>query len=100
MTSHTESFGIVLIEAMSHGVPCIAFSSAEGARELINSGENGYLINNRNFEMFEKKVIDLIEDKDVRKQIGKAARAGVKKYTSDVVKDDWFNLLENGDLNG
>ena len=50
MTSYTESFGIVLIEAMSHGIPCIAFDSAEGAREIINSGENGYLINNRNFD--------------------------------------------------
>ena len=49
MTSYTESFGIVLIEAMSHGVPCIAFDSAEGAREIINSGDNGYLIKNRNF---------------------------------------------------
>jgi len=99
MTSYTESFGIVLIEAMSHGVPCIAFSSAEGARELINSGENGYLIKNRNFEMFEKKIIDLIEDKEGRKNIGKVARNGVKKYTGEVVKNDWFNLLENGDLN-
>ena len=49
MTSHTESFGIVLLQAMSHGVPCIAFDSAEGARELINSGMNGYLIKRRNF---------------------------------------------------
>ena len=39
MTSYTESFGIVLIEAMSHGVPCVAFDSAEGAREIIHSGE-------------------------------------------------------------
>ena len=60
MTSHTESFGIVLIEAMSHGLPCIAFSSAEGAREIIDSGRNGYLINNRNFEAYIKKVEDLM----------------------------------------
>ena len=63
LTSYTESFGIVLIEAMSHGVPCIAFDSAEGARELIQSGQNGYLIKNRSYTAFLKKVEDLIKNK-------------------------------------
>lgn len=94
MTSHTESFGIVLIEAMSHGVPCVAFSSAEGARELIQSGENGYLIKNRNYAAFVKKIEDLMERVEERKRIGKASRIFAKKYTSDVVKEQWFDLIE------
>ena len=94
LTSFTESFGIVLIEAMSHGVPCIAFNSAEGARELIFSGKNGYLIKNRSYRAFLKKVKDLIENKEERKRIGKVSREGVKKYTCDVVKEQWFNLIE------
>lgn len=93
MTSHTESFGIVLIEAMSHGIPCIAFNSAEGANELINSGGNGYLIKNRNIEAYVKKVEDLINDKEERKRIGKAGLKCVKKYTSDVVGRQWFDLI-------
>ena len=40
MTSYTESFGLVLIEAMSNGVVPIAFDSAEGAREIIKNGES------------------------------------------------------------
>ncbi len=94
MTSYTESFGIVLIEAMSHGLPCIAFSSAEGAKEIINSGKNGYLIKNRNYSAMIKKIEDLIESYDSRKKIGKSARYSVKKYTSDVVKQEWYNLIE------
>ena len=94
MTSYTESFGIVLIEAMSHGVPCIAFDSAEGAREIINSGKNGYLIKNRNFEAMEKKINDLCDDFKVRKILGENARNDVKKYTSDVVKEEWITLIK------
>lgn len=94
MTSYTESFGIVLIEAMSHGIPCIAFSSAEGAKEIINSGKNGYLIKNRNYNAMIKKIIDLIEDRDMRKEIGKAARNSVRQYTSDMVEAKWYKLIE------
>ncbi len=94
LTSFTESFGIVLIEAMSHGVPCIAFDSAEGARELIQSGKNGYLIKNRSYEAFLKKVKDLIEKRDERKKIGDVSRDGVKQYTCEVVKEQWFKLIE------
>ena len=93
MTSHTESFGIVLIEAMSHGLPCIAFSSAEGAREIIKSGKNGYLIKNRSYKAFIKKVEDLMKDRDTRVSIGKESRNSIKKYTKDVVKEEWLDLL-------
>ena len=94
MTSHTESFGIVLLEAMSHGLPCIAFSSAEGARELIASGKNGYLIKNRSYNAMIKKINDLIKNEDERKKIGKEAYKSIKKYTSAVVEEQWLQVLE------
>lgn len=94
MTSLTESFGIVLLEAMSHGIPCVAFSSAEGAREIISSGKNGYLIKNRNASAMIKKIEDLMKKEDVRKQMGKEARKSIKQYTKEVVQEDWYNLLE------
>ena len=94
MTSYTESFGIVLIEAMSHGVPCVAFDSAEGAREIIQSGNNGYLVKNRNFDAYKLKVKSLIEKKEERIRIGKLARESVNKYTSDKVGSEWISLIE------
>ena len=94
MTSYTESFGIVLIEAMSHGLPCIAFDSAEGAREIINSGENGYLIKNRSVNSMVLKIEDLMEDEKIRKRIGKNARNSIMKYSSDVLSEEWFTLIE------
>ena len=94
MTSHTESFGIVLIEAMAYGIPCIAFDSAEGAREIINSGMNGFLIKHRNYSAMIKKIEDLMADKEKRLALGKAAKESVKKYASCNVKEQWFELIE------
>ena len=94
MTSFTESFGIVLIEAMSHGVPCLAFSSAEGARDLIENGKNGYLIKDRDKEKMAEKLLELVDDKDKLKELGANAREKSLEYTTDVVKNKWLKLLK------
>lgn len=96
MTSYTESFGIVLIEAMSHGIPCIAFSSAEGANDLINK-DNGFLIENRDFDKMADKVIELIDSYELRNSLGENARSFSLNYTSEKVKDSWLQLLKRRD---
>lgn len=93
MTSYTESFGLVLIEAMSHGIPVIAFSCAEGARELINNGVNGYLINNRNEHEMADKAVKLLNNPNKLKELGENARATAMKYSKDEVKKMWIKLL-------
>lgn len=94
MTSYTESFGIVLVEAMSHGIPCVAFSSAEGANDLITPGMNGYLIENRDSDLMADCVLELMHNESRRKKLGKEARKLSACYTQEQVKDDWNRLLK------
>ena len=94
MTSFTESFGIVLIEAMSFGIPCLAFSSAEGATELINNNINGYLIDNRNKKEYINKLKELINNTNLRKSIGKKGYKTSLEYTTEKISKQWLELLE------
>lgn len=95
MSSHTESFGIVLIEAQSFGIPCVAFDSARGALEIISDQENGYLIANRDIEEMSQKIKLLIKDADLRKQLGKNARENSLQYSEEVIQKLWFEFIDN-----
>lgn len=94
MTSFTESFGIVLIEAMSYGIPCIAFSSAEGACDLIESGKDGYLIKERNQEKMADQIIKLMDNYEKRRQLGQNAREKSLNYDTDTIKSMWIKLFK------
>ena len=91
MTSYTESFGIVLIEAMSHGLPCIAFYDAEGARDLI--GDSTLLIKDRNKEKMAHKIVDLLNDRSLLSKIGAKNREFSLKYDSSKVLKLWQKTL-------
>lgn len=94
MCSYVESFGITLIEAMNEGLPCIAFDSAEGAREIIKNGYNGYLIKDRDISKYTSKVESLIEDVELRKKLGSNAKKSVSQFDIKIVSKEWLKLLK------
>lgn len=93
MTSFTESFGLVLIEAMSYGIPSIAFDCASGPRSLITN-EVGILISNRDFDNMADKAVCLINDKECLETMRKNISSYVKKYSKEEISKQWFKLLE------
>lgn len=93
MTSLTESFGLVLIEANSYGIPCIAFDSASGAKQIIENKE--LLVSNRDKEKMAKLIVKLLKDKDKLQAYGKEAYNNCQKYLLANVKKKWLDLLSN-----
>ena len=93
MTSKEESFGLVLIEAMSFGVPCIVYTSAESAREIIKP-QTGYLIENRDRKKYVLKIREYLKYtiRDKRK-IGQKARKRVTRYQFRIVKKEWLKFI-------
>ena len=93
MTSYTESFGLVLIEAMSNKICCIGFDTSAGAREILKDG-NGILIENTDKSLFAQKVVELINDDKKYNLICNNAYKYCKIYLASNVKNSWLELLE------
>lgn len=79
--STVESFGLVILEAMCLGVPCIAVESL-GAKELINNG-NGILTYD-NAETIAREVFKLAKDSKLRKTIISKAKSGLDAYEKNI----------------
>ena len=95
MTSHTEAFGLVLIEAQAMGLPCVAYDSARGVGEILRSEENGILIAARNRGKMVEAIGKMIEDEDHRRQIGQNGRASVLVYSKENVEKKWVALIQS-----
>jgi N-acetylglucosaminyldiphosphoundecaprenol N-acetyl-beta-D-mannosaminyltransferase len=95
MTSYFESFGLVLLEASSYGIPCIAFDSAEGATEIINDDVDGYLIKDRNKEEMKNKALELLNNKKKLATFGHEARIKSMNYSYENTKEKWLGIIED-----
>lgn len=94
LTSKSESFSLVLCEAMNYGVPCIAFDVDVGPREIIQNGKNGFLIEDRNIDLMIKKIDELLSNNILRKEFGKEAKCYAKKYISINIVNLWKYIFE------
>jgi glycosyltransferase involved in cell wall biosynthesis len=72
--SHTESFGLAIVEAMALGLPVVA-TETEGAQEIINRDDIGVLVRVGDSEAMANALLRLLEDAHARKRIGALARA-------------------------
>lgn len=94
LTSKSESFSLVLVEASSLGIPCISFDIDVGPREIIKDGKNGFIIKDRNKELMKKKILEIMNSRDVRNEIGNNAKINAEKYYIENVVNEWKKILK------
>lgn len=95
LCSEHEAYSLVLVEAMSCGIPCISFDCPIGPRELIRDGVTGLLALNGNVEDLSSKIEWLINNDLERRAMGIKARQFSAKFKLPVIMSLWENLYVN-----
>jgi len=78
LTSVWEGFGYVLVEAMAEKKPVVAFDIRSSA-EIVNTGDSGFIVEQGNVKELSLKVEQLINDDNLRNQMGAKGEASVKE---------------------
>jgi len=88
-TGH-ESFGIVLVEAMTMGTPIVA-SNIEGYASVLTHGEEGLLVPPKNVGELAQALITLLKDKSLRQQMGAKGRVTAEQYGWESIAQKIFD---------
>ena len=85
---------MVLLEAMSYGIPCIAYETASGVTDIIANDVNGYVISHRNEKQYIDKLNNLINDEKLRKKMGKECLQTINKFKKEEITKKWIYVLK------
>ena len=95
MSSRYEGFGMVLLEAQSAGLPTISFDCKCGPSEIISNGRNGYLVPGNDIENLSRRIIELIENPELRIQMGRCSYEDSKRFSEETVMCMWEKLFND-----
>lgn len=94
LSSRFESFGLVIIEAKSFGVPVVSFDCPLGPREIIRNGKDGLLVENGNISKLAEAISTLVKNKELREVMGACAVDDYQyRWNMDKVVSQWVSLL-------
>ncbi|MEU0808810.1 glycosyltransferase family 4 protein [Streptomyces sp. NPDC005970] len=93
VTSREESFGMTIVEAMHCGVPVVATDCPHGPGEIITHGQDGLLVPVGDSDAIAKGLLSLIEDDELRRTMGAAARTAAQRYAPERVAEAYEQLF-------
>ena len=94
MSSFSEGFPFVLLEAQSCALPVVAYDVRVGPRTVITDGEDGFLVPDGEQEQLAAKLMELMDDETLRRRMSLAALRNVRAYSRENVARIWEDALQ------
>ena len=89
LSSRDEAFGLVITEAEACGLPIVSFDCPSAPAELVEEGQNGYIVPLGDIKAMSKRIHKLIEDEKLRKEMGMKSKELSKKYQKETIMNIW-----------
>ena len=93
LSSLTEGFSLVLVEAMECGVPVVSYQCPCGPKDIITDGVDGFLVPVNDEKAMADRICRLIENDELRRKMGAAAKETAKKYHIENITKQWMQLF-------
>ena len=91
-SSRDEGLPMCMIEAQSFGIPIVAFNCKTGPSEIIENGQNGFLIENQNCDEMAEKLLNLMQNRETLLQF--ASKASIDNFKIDAIVDKWNEVIK------
>jgi glycosyltransferase involved in cell wall biosynthesis len=93
LSSRFEGLPMVLLEAMSQGMACIAYNCKTGPSDIINNNVNGILIEDQNQNEMRDKLLDLMTNENLRKTLANNGLKSLERFNIETIIKDYENVF-------
>lgn len=95
MTSETECFPMVLLEALSCGLPIISYDCPTGPANIVSDDSDGILVPNKKMNSFAEALKKIMANETLRENFSLSGRENVRRFEVDKVMKKWESLFKS-----
>ena len=93
MSSRSEGFPFVLLEAQSCALPIVAYDVRVGPGFLVHDGQDGFLVPEGERQAYEDRLAELMNDSQLRAGMGRLALSEAALFSREKIAEKWYTVI-------